>query len=231
MSDAKSDKSNPTKEEVRIFSPPISSHRIEPLLRWIDEYMHIEAAPKLKPLDLAASKAAKENRSYFLKQNQSASCIEALYAEAGSEMRVLRNTEFQGAALFYQVCGFILTLNTAVMVINWPPTIALCLIPLISCTFLVCYWCTLHARIAHDHMSYAYHMNIKRSAENYWLGIGFIGKPKNTIHKKGSFAGPGYRNTQALIALSTIFVLITSGVLLLVVMGIFLARFISACEI
>lgn len=124
------------------------------------------------------------------------------YKETHSEMRALRDTEFKIVALYYQVSAFVFAGNMATMastsatyaVKSWTGTL--------SVFFLLIFWGLVHRRIAHDHQSYSFHIEYKRYLESKWFGDEFSERPPNTANTKS--AGPGYRKTQALIALSAL---------------------------
>jgi len=139
------------------------------------------------------------------------------YREIHSDMRALRDTELKMTALFYQTAAFVFAGNMALVASGntnlneWLKTIVLA----VSICFLVAFWLRVHARIEHDHKSYEFLMAYKRILEKEWFGKTAPIKPD---HLGVNEAGPGYRKTQSLVALSSIAVVI-------VLVTIFLSHF------
>jgi hypothetical protein len=124
-----------------------------------------------------------------------------LYAELGQEMRALRTTEASTIAAFYAVTGLIFAGGATVLSSDsfQFPVKAAAIIG--SVVFLLAFWLMVHSRIAHDNASYAHLMSRRRWIEQRWFWPGMPGRPPNIGHGP---SGPGYRKTQALVALSAL---------------------------
>jgi len=135
-----------------------------------------------------------------------------LYLELGSEMRALRATEASMAGLFFTVVGLLFAGGISLLgseKLSW----GVKLWGIVgSSLFLLLFWFALHARILHDHVSYSHLMSRRSFLDAQWFWPGMPGRPP---HLATGHGGPGYRKTQALIALSALSVLTLLFVMLI----------------
>lgn len=166
---------------------------MEAILRLLDKLMGLSKPdipePPAMPPDLSPERQAR---------------LSDLYLELGSEMRALRATEASMAALFFTVVGLLFAGGISLLgseKLSWSVK---CWGIVGSSLFLLLFWFALHARILHDHVSYSHLMSRRSFLDAQWFWPDMPGRPP---HLKGGHGGPGYRKTQALIALSALSVL------------------------
>ncbi len=142
-----------------------------------------------------------------------------IYSEIGENLRSLRYTEQSMVNIFFAMLGFLTIGAFSIVEANIIPSLAKSFLILVIIAAITLLWLQAHARIHHDHLSYM-HLSKRRNFLSHARG-GWISsfetslKPPNVI---APIPSPGYRKTQAFVAISAltvIFILILGAIFVL----------------
>jgi len=129
-----------------------------------------------------------------------------LYREVLAEMRTRRDTEFKVVGLYLQMCAFVFA-AAVVPIFGQGPKILQTILAIGACLFLTLMWLRVHQRIAYDNISYMYYRDLRDSIEKEWFDTTLASFFQSAGAKPPP--GMGYRQTQAMIAFCSLFIVVT----------------------